>query len=544
MKITNDRKKYPNPPENIHHFRRDLLYYPEKIKPIHHFEIVKKVKKTPVMLVTPETGKLPETMGTLAQFISGKSGGLGEVVSALCEGLKIRGIECHLVTLNLKKRFQAESGLDEYTWRKIRHTVDPDKIHLVSSSVFSHNYSPYGGNPVLNAAEFQKQVVNSIIKTVRAKHEGRLILHSHDWMAGGVITAYAKSRGCPIVHTVHNIHTGHIPLEMLLGVDVDSLAWNIYFSHDSGRVCVDSQATAIKSATLVTFVGEHFLKEIVDDYFLDRPIIPPSVRQEIKAKYHHGATVSILNAPSPRIFPERCKFLVRNYGPYDDVISAKRENLVEFQKRTGLVVNPDAILFFWPSRLDPAQKGVELLEHIALRFVIEHGDVQIAVVGNGVANDRTHEEILGRIAWASGGKIAYHRFDERLCLLGYAAACDVFGASLYEPCGQIDQVGNIYGATATNRDTGGYHDKIKEIKLQIDGACVDEGNGFLFRDYDPGGLWYALEKSVHFHRRPLEVREKQIKRIMREARQRYDLNKMVDEYVRVYEILNGGNPLA
>jgi len=37
------------------------------------------------------------------------------------------------------------------------------------------------------------------------------------------------------------------------------------------------------------------------------------------------------------------------------------------------------------------------------------------------------------------------------------------------------------------------------------------------------GLWYALEKSVAFHRKPREVREKQLKRIMREARERYDL---------------------
>jgi len=51
-----------------------------------------------------------------------------------------------------------------------------------------------------------------------------------------------------------------------------------------------------------------------------------------------------------------------------------------------------------------------------------------------------------------------------------AAAVDVFGASLYEPCGQIDQIGNIFGATATNRDTRGCHDKIRELALQAEGA--------------------------------------------------------------------------
>jgi glycogen synthase len=309
-------------------------------------------------------------------------------------------------------------------------------------------------------------------------------------------------------------------------------------------VCIDSQATAIKSATLINFVGEQFLKEIIHDYFLDRSIIPPSIRHEVKAKYYNDATLAIMNAPSPSISPERCEYLVRKYGPDDDVIAAKKENLIAFQKRTGLIINPEAILLYWPSRLDPSQKGVELLEDIALKFVIEHGDVQIAVVGDGVRRDHNHEEILGRIACASGGKITYQHFSEEISLLGYAAASDVFGASLYEPCGQIDQIGNIFGTTATNRDTGGYHDKIKELHLNIGGASHDEGNGFLFQDYDSGGLWYGLSKSVEFHRKPPAIREQQIKRIMKEARQKYDLDTMVDEYIRVYERLNGGKPLA
>lgn len=169
--------------------------------------------------------------------------------------------------------------------------------------------------------------------------------------------------------------------------------------------------------------------------------------------------------------------------------------------------------------------------------------MQIAIVADGVGNDRYHQEILGRIAWASGGKIAYYPFSEDLSMLGYAAASDVFGASLYEPCGQIDQVANLFGATATNRDTGGYHDKITELQLRIDGAPKDMGNGFLFRDYDAGGLWYGLERAFNFHRRPPEVREPQLRRIMQEARARYDVSNMIAAYIRVYEWLNGDKPL-
>lgn len=508
------------------------------------FQILKKPVKTPVLLVSPETGRLPPDMGTIARFISGKSGGLGEVITALCEGLTERGIDCHLATLNLKRRFQRESRLDEDEWRELRHKVDPARVHLISSAVFDNLPSAYSGDPLLNAVEFQRQLINHVIKGIRVRYEGRLILHSHDWMAGGAVTAYAKSRGCPVLHTVHNVHTAEIPIDMYFGIDMDQLSPNLYCSRDNGKPCIDSHATAIKNASLVNFVGEKFLQEILDDYFLDRPIISQSIRREVKAKHNHGSTLSIINAPSSTMYPENCPYLACRYGPDDEVLQAKRINRMEFQRRTGLNVNPDAIVLYWPSRLDPVQKGVEILEDIALKFVIEHGDAQIAVVGDGIGRDKTHEEILGRIACASGGKIAFQRFDESLSMLGYAAASDVFGASLYEPCGQIDQIGNIFGATATNRDTGGYHDKIKEMVVRDNGDSCGEGNGFLFNNYDSGGLWYGLEKSVQFHRLAQEIRERQIKRVMKETREKYDLKSMIEQYIHVYEKLNGGKPLA
>jgi glycogen synthase len=500
-------------------------------------------KRMAILLVAPETGRLPHDMGPLARFISGKSGGLGEVISALCEGRTERGINCHLATLNLSRRFQQENHLDEGQWNKVISSTDPDHIHLVNSAVFDHLPDAYAGDSVLNAAEFQKILVNQIIPRIRAKNGGHLIIHSHDWMAGGIVTAYAKMQGCPVLHTLHNVHTAKIPLDYLFGVDTGKLSHHLYYSEDQGKRVIDCQATAIKNASLVNFVGSGFLREIVDGHFPDPSIIPESVRQEVRVKHRFGATRAILNAPAQHMYPEHSQHIVKKYGPDDDIMAAKRENLVEFQRRTGLNVDPGAILLYWPSRLDPFQKGIELLEQIAHRFVVEHGDIQIAIVGNGVGNDRTHEDICGRIAWASGGRITYQRFSEPLSMLGFAAAADVFGASLYEPCGQIDQVGNLFGATATNRDTGGYHDKIQSLTLKGDGASEDTGNGFLFRDYDPGGLWYGLSKTVQFHRHSPEIRNAQIRRIMKETRQRYDLGKMIDQYVSAYETLSGGIPL-
>jgi glycogen synthase len=410
--------------------------------------------------------------------------------------------------------------------------------------------SAYDGDPRATAAEFQRKIRHSLIREIISKHEGRGIIHSHDWMAGGIITAFAKLRGIPVLHTVHNTHTGHIPLEMFHGVSLGELWSNLYFSSDHGRECVDCQATALKNATLVNYVGDRFLEETTQDYFLDRHFIPSSVRQETKAKLRYGCALSIPNGISPAMYPENQienpdvdkPGLAKKYGISDNVIEAKKLNLIKFQKKTGLLVNPDAILLYWPSRLDRMQKGVELLENIALKFVIEHPDVQIAIVGNPVGDDRTDAEILGRIAWASGAKIAYWPFDDDLSILGYAAASDVFGASLYEPFGQIDLIGNLFGATATNRDTGGFHDKIVPLWLKKFGAPEDIGNGVLFRDYDSGGLWQGLEKTIQNHRyfrNEPEEWEKQAKRIMKESRNKWGLNKMVAGYLSAYQKILG-----
>ena len=50
-------------------------------------------KKTVILQIAPETGRLTRMMGPLAAYISGKSGGMGDVVAVLCEGLTNRGIE-------------------------------------------------------------------------------------------------------------------------------------------------------------------------------------------------------------------------------------------------------------------------------------------------------------------------------------------------------------------------------------------------------------------------------------------------------------------
>jgi glycogen synthase len=103
-------------------------------------------------------------------------------------------------------------------------------------------------------------------------------------------------------------------------------------------------------------------------------------------------------------------------------------------------------------------------------------------------------------------------------------------------------VGNLYGATATNRDTGGFHDKIVPLKLKKLGASEDSGNGMLFMDYDSSGLWFGLHEIVKIHRffrQDQPEWETQAKRIMKDARENWGLKKMIAGYMSAYERILG-----
>ena len=82
-----------------------------------------------------------------------------------------------------------------------------------------------------------------------------------------------------------------------------------------------------------------------------------------------------------------------------------------------------------------------------------------------------------------------------------------------------------------------------EVIAALCGGLTERGNGFLFRDYNTGGLWYGLSRSVDFHRRPSQIREAQLRRIMRETREKHSLERMIDGYMAIYEKINGGMPL-
>ena len=372
-------------------------------------------KKNPrILIVTPEITYLPEGMGNLAGRMSAKAGGMADVSASLVGALFDLGADVHVALPHYRRMFHEETGklvADELRLYKSR--MSSERIHLAEDRCFyyrDHVYSRGNGNAKL-ALAFQREVINHVIPEVQPD-----LIHCNDWMTG-LIPAAARRMGIPCLFTVHNIHTHKLTLAQIedAGIDAAEFWGNLYyerppFNYFESRDVnpVDLQASGIFAAHFINTVSPTFLKEIVDGW---HGFIPDSVRSEIRGKYFAGCAAGILNAPDNSDNPATDPHIPFNYGPADHR-EAKRKNKLAFQHEMGLTEDADAPIFFWPSRLDPVQKGPQLLTDILYRFLDKYWQdgAQVAIVANG-AFQQPFWDILN--FHGLQGRLAMHDFDGR-----------------------------------------------------------------------------------------------------------------------------------
>ncbi|MBO7721915.1 MAG: glycogen/starch synthase [Kiritimatiellae bacterium] len=484
-----------------------------------------------ILIVTPEITYLPEGMGNLAGKMSAKAGGMADVSASLVQALHRLGADVHVALPHYRRMFHVETArlvADEL--RKYKSHLPDERIHLAEDRCFYYRdtvYSEGEGNVKL-ALAFQREVINNIIPFVQPD-----LIHCNDWMTG-LIPAAARREGIPCLFTVHNIHTHKLTLAQVedAGIDAAEFWMNLYYgypprNYEESRNCnqIDLQASGVFGAHFINTVSPTFLREIVNGW---HSFIPDSIRSEIRNKYNAGCAEGILNAPDSSDNPATDEKIPFRYGPADHV-AGKRRNKVEFQRALGLEENPDAPLFFWPSRLDPAQKGPQLLTDITYRFLDKYygRGAQIAVVANGPFQ-RPFRDI--RDFHSIGRRLAVHDFDARLSQLGFAASDFTLMPSLFEPCGLPQMQAPIYGSLAVAHNTGGLHDTVEQ--LDWNGSA---GNGFIFDTYDSNGLFWAMDRAMEFYAAPPGVRERETGRIMKESLSRFNHDACAKEYIKLYE---------
>ena len=490
-------------------------------------------RKPRVLVVTPEITYLPGGMGNMANHLTAKAGGMADVSASLVSALFELGADVHVALPHYRRMFHIEVGnLISEELRVYKSKLPDTRIHLAEDRVFYYRDTVYGdeyGDTKL-ALAFQREVINNIIPVVKPD-----LIHCNDWMTG-LIPPCARRLNIPCLFTVHNIHTRQATLAAIEdnGIDAAEFWRYLYYtypphSYEESRAGnrVDLMTSGIFAAHFINTVSPTFLKEICDGR---HSVIPPQIRTEIAGKTKAGCAAGILNAPDPQFNPARDTLIPFRYTP-ENHAEAKRANKRVLQNRLGLDVNEAAPLFFWPSRLDPAQKGCQLLSSILYDLVSSHwaDDLQIAIIANGAFQQVFHE-IADFHHFRQ--RVAVCNFQEDLSHLAYAASDFILIPSLFEPCGLPQMIGSLYGSLPVAHDTGGLHDTVVPIDV-----AAGVGNGFRFEVYDSNGLRWAIDQAMDFHRMPDDVKTPQITRVMRESTTAFNHAVTARSYIDIYETM-------
>jgi len=485
-----------------------------------------------VLVVTPEVTYLPDRMGGLASFFTAKAGGLADVSAALVSALVEEGADVHIAIPDYRAIFS--NGLApvlKQELQKFQRKMPDDRIHLAEDRAFyyvNRVYSDYGTENIKLALAFQREVINNIVPHVQPD-----LIHCNDWMTG-LIPAMARQMGIPCLFTIHNVHTVKTNLAFIedRGIDAASFWQNLYFEfmadhYETARETnpVDLLTSGVFAAHFVNVVSPNFLAEIVAGR---HAFVYPPLRQELANKVQAACAAGILNAPDPSFNPVRDKELERTYGPRDH-ISGKRENKRFLQKKLGLIRDDRAPIFFWPSRLDPIQKGCQLLADILYKVISAYWEqnLQIVFVANG-----GYQNVFRDIVDYHGfhKRVAIYDFDFHLEHQAYAACDFILMPSSFEPCGLPQMIAPIYGALPVAHDTGGIHDTISHLD-----TARDSGNGFLFKNFDANGLLWAIEQAMDFYNLPQTAKARQIRRIMQESAATFTHANTARQYIKLYE---------
>jgi len=487
-----------------------------------------------ILVVTPEITYLPSGMGNMANRMNAKAGGLADVSASLVSTLFELNADVHVALPHYRRMFHVDVGRLISDELRIYKSKLPDaRIHLAEDRCFYYRdavYSSYGADNPRIALAFQREVINNIIPRVNPD-----LIHCNDWMTG-LIPAAARRQGIPCLFTVHNIHTQEIMLSAIEDTGIDAAEFWAYLyytrppnSYETARasIPVDLLGSGIFAAHFINTVSSSFLNEIVDG---KHAYIPAAIRREIVNKQQAGCAVGILNAPDSTFSPTTDEYLDLNFGPATHP-AGKAAAKAALQDRVGLRVDPNAPLFFWPSRLDPIQKGCQLLAHI-LYDVVSHywkQHLQIVFVANGTYQQTFHDIVQMH---DFHDRVAVCDFAEDLSHLGYAASDFMLMPSRFEPCGLPQMISATYGSLPVVHDTGGLHDTVKPINL-----ADDTGNGFVFETHDPGGLRWAIDQAMQFYGHPPEIRHRQIARIIRESAATFNHTVTAQRYFDIYEAM-------
>lgn len=305
------------------------------------------------------------------------------------------------------------------------------------------------------------------------------IIHCNDWhtalaplLLGEENKRYKEKGTITSFHirsilTIHNIlYQGILPVGVVKDTGIPESVF-----HPTDRY-INVLREGLEHVDVVSTVSPSYAKEILS------PSYGPHVYAALRKR--GDEVIGILNGIDEESWnPKNDRFLPVQYDRRT-VEKGKAAIKKKLQDAVGLPVNNNRLLFGFVGRIEPNQKGIDLLMKTVRS--LPDKDFQVVILGTGNKKQMKQLKTLDK----EYTHIAYiDTFDERLARRIYGGSDCLLVPSKFEPCGLIQMIAMRYGTIPIVRKTGGLADSV-----------VDGKTGFVFSDYDVDDLRRAMWKAI------------------------------------------------
>ncbi len=453
-----------------------------------------------------------------------KIGGLGDVGSSLPKALTKEGIDVRIALPKHPEIKPQESWVTveefEIIYDKQRlpvtvfltHLKDPKvPIYLFGEEKYLSQHTDASDNHADKYAVFALAISTWLNKTTYWQPN---IIHLHDWHVSLIPTLLKHKYHQDHYKYITNIHnlayqgdtsTPVVPKLGLVPGDCRILDW------DGGDNHTNFLLEGILHSDLVVAVSPTYAHEILT------PEYGEDIDQELQGK--KDSIIGIINGIDTDVFdPSQDPHIYKNYSSAD-YAEGKKENKFQLQKELDLKQDANTLMVGFVGRVDPGQKGCQLIIKALEDNQIVTKDQQFVFLGTG---DPKLEKGLHQAGDNKPNIKIFTRYDEPLAAKIYAASDLLIIPSKYEPCGLVQLIAMRYGGLPVARRTGGLADTIDHQK-----------DGFLFDEYTVEDFIDALDKAKKY------IQNTQLKNDMIEAAMTKDFSwdKPAKEYISYYKKL-------
>ena len=450
-----------------------------------------------------------------------KIGGLGDVIGSLPKALEKLGVDVDVIVpffpsaktenISLYKTVDLNVPFNESTVTvEVFKTKLPDSnvdvILLKNAQYFSSGGTNYFAQN-LSETEMFAFFNRAVVEYIKSGFNMYDIVHCNDWHTG-LITHILKDEipdSRPgTLFTIHNL--------MYQGIGGSDVVREMGFVPGAHQIIdwdisdgdLNMMQQGVAASDFINAVSPTYAKEILTEEF------GGSLSDVLKAR--EGRLSGILNGLDYSAFP-------RDYS-IDDWEEGKKRNKKKLIEQLGIKGAFDRPVFSYIGRIDPNQKGIDLIIKIIPEVIKKDGI--FVLLGTGV---KEWEDSLVSLSKQKDFKdkfICMTKFDIELANLMYSGSDFLVVPSKYEPCGLIQMIAVWYGTLPIVHEVGGLKDTIK-----------DNINGITFKNYSKEDFLSAIDKAYDLFKNKNKMDEMVVNSMNNDFSWKESATKYLELYERI-----------